>query len=202
MSDTRVMEAFDARAERRSERRDFFKAALNVGGFVVAGAAASGIIASSAEAQAAITPNDVLNFALNLEYLEAQFYSYAAFGVGLDNTLLTGTRGTRGNVRTGTGPGMARQVPFADPIVAAYAREIAAGRDRACAVPAHRARHRCRVAARTRHLGRTGRRVSPRWRRRPASPASTLMAATSGFSMARSSSRMSASPPTRARPAP
>ena len=124
--DTRVMEAFDARAERRTERRDFFRKALNVGGFVVAGAAASAIVASSAEAQAAVTPNDVLNFALNLEYLEAQFYSYAAFGTGLDNALLTGTRGTRGNVRTGTGVGMARQVPFADPVVAAYAREIAA----------------------------------------------------------------------------
>ena len=123
---TMVMEAFDARAERRNERREFFKTALNVGGFVIAGAAASGIVASSAEAQTAITPNDVLNFALNLEYLEAQFYSYAAFGTGLQDSLLTGTRGTRGQVQTGTGVGMARQVPFADPIVAAYAREIAA----------------------------------------------------------------------------
>jgi hypothetical protein len=124
--DVQVMEAFDARADRRNERREFFKTALNVGGFVVAGAAASGIVASSAEAQTAITPNDVLNFALNLEYLEAQFYSYAAFGVGLDESLLTGTRGTRGQVQIGTGAGMARRVPFADPVVAAYAREIAA----------------------------------------------------------------------------
>ena len=38
---------------------------------------------------------DILNFALNLEYLEAQFYVNAATGVGLPATMLTGT-GTQG----------------------------------------------------------------------------------------------------------
>jgi hypothetical protein len=61
---------------------------------------------------------DILNFALNLEYLEAQFYSFAAFGTGLASNLLTGT-GTQGAVTGG------RQVTFTDQVVAQYAREIA-----------------------------------------------------------------------------
>lgn len=66
-----------------------------------------------------VTDNDVLNFALQLEYLEAQFYAYAATGAGLPANLLSGT-GTQGAVTGG------RRVAFTDPVVAAYAREIAA----------------------------------------------------------------------------
>jgi hypothetical protein len=67
----------------------------------------------------AITDADVLNFALNLEYLEAQFYAFAATGSGLPNNLLGGT-GDQGGVTGG------RQVSFTDRVVAQYAREIAA----------------------------------------------------------------------------
>lgn len=62
---------------------------------------------------------EILNFALNLEYLEAQFYAFAATGAGLPANLLTGT-GTQGAATGG------RQVAFTDPLVAQYAREIAA----------------------------------------------------------------------------
>lgn len=62
---------------------------------------------------------DVLNFALNLEYLEAQFYVFAATGEGLSASAVNGA-GTQGAVTGG------RRVNFTDPLVAAYAREIAA----------------------------------------------------------------------------
>lgn len=68
---------------------------------------------------------DILNFALQLEYLEGAYYTYAVSGRGLDAPLLTGS-GTQGDIVTGSGPGAAREVNFTDPIVREYAREIAA----------------------------------------------------------------------------
>lgn len=104
-----MIEALDRRVERRNSRRDMI-AALAVGGFAMAAT-------KSAMAQT-VTDADILNFALNLEYLEAQFYLFAVNGTGLPASSLTGT-GTRGNVRGG------RQVNFTDVVVRQYAKEIA-----------------------------------------------------------------------------
>ena len=103
--DVQLIEAFDNRVERRNERRDFFRS--------IAGAAtlAGGLsLSTPAFPQSAPSDADILNFALNLEYLEAQFYSYAATGAGLPANLLTGT-GTQGAVIGG------RKVNFTDPVV-------------------------------------------------------------------------------------
>jgi hypothetical protein len=72
-----------------------------------------------------VTDTAILNFALNLEYLEANYYAYATTGGGVPPLLRTG-QGTQGEVLTGSGAGAARQVNFTDPIIAEYAREIAA----------------------------------------------------------------------------
>ena len=121
MTDTaQLIDAFDARARRRDERRDLFKYVLGAAA-VGAGAFA---FASAADAQT-VTDPDILNFALNLEYLEAQFYAYALNGTGLAAGQQTGT-GTQGAVSlTGTAP--PRAVNFAgEPVIQQYAREIAA----------------------------------------------------------------------------
>ncbi|MCU6454439.1 ferritin-like domain-containing protein [Sphingomonas sp. A2-49] len=111
--------ALDARARRRDERRDFFRTAVGAMAVTAAGASALTLAGPAAAQTATYTDADILNFALNLEYLEAQFYSYAVTGAGLPAALLTGA-GTPGAVS----PGAA--VTFSDPVIARYAREIAA----------------------------------------------------------------------------
>ena len=98
-------------------------------GLGVAGAAAMGVM-STAGLVASTTPAaatnqgagppdvDIFNFALNLEYLEAEFYLFAATGRGLSASDRTGT-GVQGPVN----PGL--QVPFSSPAIAAYANRIA-----------------------------------------------------------------------------
>lgn len=95
---------------------------LTLGGAALAGLALSSV----ANAQATLGDNDYLNFALNLEYLEAQFYTLASAGTTIDamGLAITGT-GTAGGVTTKPGGPSACQVPFTIPLVKGYAMEIA-----------------------------------------------------------------------------
>ncbi|GJE60030.1 ferritin-like domain-containing protein [Methylobacterium trifolii] len=97
-------------------RRAFLR---NVG-LGVAGAAIFGTGAVQEAAAQTVTDTDILNFALNLEYLEAEFYLRAATGAGLSNSEIGGGTGTLGPVAGG------RQVTFATDAIRNYAFEIAA----------------------------------------------------------------------------
>lgn len=112
-----VKQMIDISAENETDRRVFLKSA-SVGGLGLVGAGAlGGLVPDSAEAAG---PSDaaILNFALNLEYLEAEFYQQAAFGRTLGDKLTSG-RGDRGGVTGG------RRVTFKTPAIRKYAQEIA-----------------------------------------------------------------------------
>ena len=88
-------------------------------GAAVAGIAAAGLPRfANAEVESKDIDVDILNFALNLEYLEAEFYLHAVYGHGLRSNQTTGT-GKHGPVTGGA------KVPFADTHIKAYAQEIA-----------------------------------------------------------------------------
>jgi hypothetical protein len=125
-----ILSASDAR---RAARRQFLKVAG--GGTLAIGGASllSGCFDSEDKdvpaptptptpAPPAVTDADILNLALNLEYLEAQFYLFAVNGVGLSASMTASGSGTAGGTVTG-----GAKVDFSgDPLVGAYAREIAA----------------------------------------------------------------------------
>jgi len=85
------------------------------------GAAGAFVYQPTAANAQGVTDTDILNFALNLEYLEAEFYLRAAFGRGLADADVVGAIGTLGPVTGG------RAVDFgSDTLTRQYAREIAA----------------------------------------------------------------------------
>jgi Ferritin-like domain len=109
-------------AESAADRARFLRSASAAGlGLVGAGLLrwmATPALAAQAGNANAISDSTILNFALNLEYLEAEFYSYAVNGEGLPENLTHGT-GQRGPVAGG------HAVPFGSGSVRQFAKEIA-----------------------------------------------------------------------------
>jgi hypothetical protein len=99
---------------------------------VVAGgvALASVLLARNAFAQStAVTDTDILNFELNLEFLEAQFYTLATTGMTLDQVGLSTKSGSGiagGTVTVKTNAA----VPFTTPLLQQFAAEVTADEQR------------------------------------------------------------------------
>lgn len=122
-----ITNAIGRSSENALDRRRFFTAAglAGLGAGAAMPATAGPALAHSGEMDNKDNgdkkgPSDsaILNFALNLEYLEAEFYLRAVTGVGLPANMTTGT-GTQGAVAGG------KAVPFATPLIRKYAEEIA-----------------------------------------------------------------------------
>jgi hypothetical protein len=101
------------------------RAMMALGGTALAGL----ILTGTSNAQTAtLTDNDVLNFALNLEYLEAQFYNLAAFGVTIDKLptpIPVAPNPSVGAAGTVTLKPSFAKVPFSNPLISDYAIETA-----------------------------------------------------------------------------
>ncbi len=110
----RSVEAPERGSARRSALRRF-----GLGAAGVAAAVTAGVVATAEPAEAAApSDTDILNFALNLEYLEAEFYLRAFLGTGLQASDVTGT-GVPGAVTGGSA------VAFQSQAIAQYAQTLA-----------------------------------------------------------------------------
>jgi len=118
MTQEEMSSAMVAVEQRRSSRRS----ALLMGGAALAGLALS----RKALAQTAtVGDNDVLNFVLNLEFLEAQYYTLAATGMTLEQAGVS-TKGGDGSAGGAVTVKANAQVPFTTPLLKSFAAELAA----------------------------------------------------------------------------
>lgn len=118
-----VNELISRSAENAADRSRFLRSASVAGlGLVGAGLVRSmatpSIFRRHSDDDGKISDSAILNFALNLEYLEAEFYSHAVTGQGLPDSMTGGT-GQSGPVDGG------REVMFQSSSVRQFATEIA-----------------------------------------------------------------------------
>ncbi|HEY0758169.1 MAG TPA: ferritin-like domain-containing protein [Acidisarcina sp.] len=127
------MEAMENDLQTAEQNKSSRRAAILMGGAALAGLA----LARKAEAQyqGAALDLAVLNFALNLEYLEAQFYTLATQGKTIDQAgvTITGNNGATGGIAVTPGTVTTKNsnnyasclVPFTTPLLQEYAMETA-----------------------------------------------------------------------------
>jgi hypothetical protein len=105
----------------RNKRMPSRRSAILLGGAALAGLALS---RRTASAQATVTDTDILNFALNLEFLEAQFYTLATTGMTLDQAGFS-TKGGDGSAGGAVTVKANPKVNFVTPLLQQFAAEVA-----------------------------------------------------------------------------
>jgi hypothetical protein len=132
MDEVLIKDALAKQETRRLQRRELFRVAgfagVGVSALALGACGGGGNTTPPTQGSTASTSpitsgypasdGDVLNFALNLEYLEANFYSFAANGTAIPSSMTSGA-GVVGAAMGG------RAVSFTSPIVKAIASEIA-----------------------------------------------------------------------------
>ncbi len=114
------MEKIEMEPMNSQEKLSSRRSAIILGGTALAGM----LLARHAQAQSTtVTDPDILNFALNLEYLEAQFYALATTGTPLSASMTASGDGTTaGGTVTVKANAM---VPFVTPFLQQFANEVA-----------------------------------------------------------------------------
>ena len=90
-----------------------------LGGIGAGAVATLALAALPAWAEKGVSDVDILNFALNLEYLEAEYYTYTLTGKGIEAAGI----GTNGRGKAGPTTG-GQKLNFADPLLAQVAKEL------------------------------------------------------------------------------
>ncbi|WP_216845273.1 ferritin-like domain-containing protein [Granulicella sp. S156] len=122
------MKTLDSIVDKALSRRSFLAGAGAVAATAtIAGCSSGGsTTTTTTPPPSTYTDLDVLNFALNLEYLEAQFYLYAATGTGLASSDTSAPSGYTGSYTEGTVTvGSAAAVPGLTPAQQEILNEIA-----------------------------------------------------------------------------
>lgn len=105
-----------------SRRKALRNLGISAVGLTTLGALSKTVLAQQMQSGSGLDA-DVANFALNLEYLEAEFYTYATTGHGIEQEgVAVNGSGTPGTVTIKSNP----KVNFSDSKIAQYANEIAA----------------------------------------------------------------------------